>query len=440
MWQERLLVAARRARRGLSRVLVPPADGAQRNVYYLYTEVVFAAVLSAAASFNSAFILRLGGSNVLVGLLSSLPALIAVFTYLPSARILEKRVDRMRPVVSTLLLARLPYVSLVLLPLLATRYVPEIIVAVLVLGQVPAVFFSTGWSPLLSELIPMRSRGTVLAWRSILSSATIAALIFAAGRLLEVVTFPVNYQVLYAVGAIGGGVSVWLVSRIQPERSEAPVPVDRSQGERGSWLGALRTTALRERGFSRLVLNTLLYNLSAWMIGPLVTIYFVRELGASDGWLGTRGTLAHLGVIGGYWVWRYVVRRFGDARILRILAPLMCSYALLLGLIPSLSGILVIELVMNFVGSGVSLSHSMTFLELLPEGKKYSATAVYSMIMNVGAFAAPLLGVALSERIGIRTTLLIAAGMRMLGGLLFTIFPVETVGDQRTTGVTVPHP
>jgi len=82
----------------------------------------------------------------------------------------------------------------------------------------------------------------------------------------------------------------------------------------------------------------------------------------------------------------------------------------------------------------------MTFLELLPEGKKYSATAVYSMIMNVGAFAAPLLGVALSERIGIRTTLLIAAGMRMLGGLLFTIFPVETVGDQRTTGVTVPHP
>ncbi len=437
MWGNSLSVAADRVRTFVRRHVVPPEDVTGRNQYFLFAEVVFAAFLSAAASFNSAFILRLGGSNTLVGLLSSLPALVAVFAYLPSARILEKRTNRMRPVVLTLLLARLPYLFLALLPLLATGRVPELVVGFLVLGQLPAVFFSTAWSPLLSDVVSTTSRGTVLAWRSILSSGTIAALIFLAGRWLEAAVFPLNYQVLYAVGAIGGGVSVWLVSRIVVPPQKSPAPSDPTRKEKGSWFSALRSTAIREKGFSRLVLNTFLYNLGAWMIGPLVTIYFVRELGASDGWLGTRGTLAHLGVIAGYWVWRRVVRRRGDAVILRTLAPLMCLYALLVGLIPSLTAILLIELVLNFVGSGVNLSHSMTFLELLPEGKKYSATAIYSMVMNIGAFIAPLVGVALAEAIGVRTTLLIAAGMRGLGGLLFTVFPVRTDSSHRTVGVTM---
>jgi len=61
----------------------------ERNVLFLYAEVAAAGVMMAAQSFYSAYLLRLGASNTLVGLLSSLPPLVAVFCYLPSARILE---------------------------------------------------------------------------------------------------------------------------------------------------------------------------------------------------------------------------------------------------------------------------------------------------------------------------------------------------------------
>mgnify|MGYP007001783475 CR=1 FL=1 len=51
-------------------------DVQERNVALLYVEIAAASVLSAAANFNSAFALRLGASNSLIGLMTSLPALI----------------------------------------------------------------------------------------------------------------------------------------------------------------------------------------------------------------------------------------------------------------------------------------------------------------------------------------------------------------------------
>ncbi len=425
---------AGRASAAVRRAVIPPSQPTERNIHFLYVEIVFASILSAAASFNGTYVLRLGGSNALVGLLSSIPALLAVFTYLPSARFLERQTNQMPWVVRSLFLARLGYLFLPILPFFMGRYVAEATVAVLVSMQVPAVFFSTAWSPLLSDVVPPRQRGNVLAWRSILSSGAIAPLIFLAGRWLDAVTFPGNYQWLYVAGVLGGLASTYLVARIRPEASAAPEGVTAEEAEpapkpapaaRGSWWADLRGLLAEEPGFRRIVVNTLLFNLGAWMIGPLFIIFFVRELGATDGWVGTLGTLAHIGVILGYWLWRKVVRRLGDARALLLAALPVCAHPFLVALIPNLTVILILDLAVNAVAPGVNLSHGMIFLELLPARRKYSATAIYSMVMNAGAFVAPLIGVAIADRIGIANTLLLGGTLRALGALTFYLFPLK---------------
>ncbi len=425
--------AARHTVSAVRKVFVPPTQPTERNTYFLYTEVVLASVLSAVASFNGTYILRLGGSNTLVGLLSSIPALLAVFTYLPSARFLERQRNPMPWVVRSLFLSRLGYLILPVLPFVMGRHVAEATVAALVSMQIPAVFFSTGWNPLLSDVVPPRSRGNLLAWRSILSSATIAPLIFLAGRWLDSSVFPGNYQWMYVVGVLGGLGSTWLVSRIRLEPSAAPVPADPSRAAPASWWGSLRDLMTHDRGYTRIVVNTLLFNLGAWMISPLFIILYVRQLGATDGWVGTLGTLAHIGVIAGYWVWRRAVRRFGDARCLLLAALPVCAHPFLVALVPDLTVILVIEFAINAIAPGVNLSHGMIFLDLLPPGRKYSATAIYSMVMNVGAFVMPLVGVAISNRIGIVNTLLIGGTMRALGALTFYIFPLKQPEPWRRT-------
>lgn len=430
MWKERLVALGRT-------VFVPPRTRDERNIYFLYVEIIFVALLSAAGSFNSAYILRSGGSNALVGLLSSLPSLVAMFLFIPAASFLERRQRQFPWIVGSLFAARMGYAVIFLLPFFLRRFVPELTVAVLVLMTVPAVLFSTGWSPLMSDVIPMRSRATVLAWRSILSSMTIAPLIYLAGRWLDSVAFPLNYQLMYAVGFVAGAYSCYLVSRIEvPAKEAAPASARSKLNE--PWFRSLWFTLRENPRFARIVVNTLVFDLGAWLVGPLYVIFFVRQLGATDGWLGLNGTLSHIGVIVGYWLWRRIIRHLGDARTLWVSLPLACIYPFMVALVPKLTFILFAGFLINVTSPGVGLSHGMMFLEMLPEGKKYSSTAIYSTVMNIGAFVGPLIGVAAADRIGIIPVLLIGGMLRVAGALLFYIFPIKELPAKRQAADAMP--
>ena len=417
----------------LHAIFVPPRTQDERNIYFLYVEIVFASILSVAGSFNAAFILRAGGSNTLIGLLSSIPALVATCLYIPSARVLERQSQQMPWIVGSLFLSRLGYLLLALLPLfLNHHHLAEVTVGILIAMTIPSVVFSTAWSPMLSEVIPARFRATVLSWRSILSSCTIAPLIYLAGRWLDYGMFPANYQWLYLVGFLAGAYSVYLVSRIRmkPAPAQETLNGEDPQPPKERWSEALKSVFRGHAGFTRIVMNTLLFNLGAWMVGPLYIIFFVRQLGATDGWLGLRGAITYIGVILGYALWRRIVRRIGEARSLLIALPIVSAYAIMIALVPHLTFILFADFLVNTIGPGVDLSHSVMFLELLPEGKKHSSTAVYSAVMNLGAFVCPLIGVALADRLGIVPTLLIGGALRCIGASLFYLFPVKEPGKR----------
>jgi len=340
---------------------------------------------------------------------------------LPSARLWERSNRVMPRIVGSLAITRSGYGLIAVLPFLASRYLPEATVAVLVAMTVPSVFFSTGWSPMLAEVVPARNRATVLAVRSILSSGTIAVMTFLAGRWLDSRAFPGNYQWLYAVGLIGGMVSVWLVSRVQCDQ---PDDTEAAERPKTSWRAMFRTAAQESRPFLKLIGNTLVFNLGAWMVMPLYVIFFVRQLSATDSWLGLNTTLAHVGVVVGYWVWRRIVRRIGEHRALLIALPLATIYPFLIGTVQQLWFILIASFLINVINPGVNLSHSMLYLEQLPRDRRHSWNAVYSMVMNIGAFACPLFGVALSEWIGLVPTLYIGGAMRLLGAGMFYLFPI----------------
>ena len=68
----------------------------------------------------------------------------------------------------------------------------------------------------------------------------------------------------------------------------------------------------------------------------LYTIFFVKELQASDGWVGLNTTLANIGVIFGNLIWRRIIAKVGDNRALLLSIPMSASYAFLVALIPEL--------------------------------------------------------------------------------------------------------
>src|SRR4051794_11063405 len=90
----------------------------ERNIRYLYIEILFASILGGIITFNSAFAIRLGASNELNALLYSAPALLSAIASIPSAHFLARRVNRRLWLLGSVFFMRLGYLIVALMPLL----------------------------------------------------------------------------------------------------------------------------------------------------------------------------------------------------------------------------------------------------------------------------------------------------------------------------------
>jgi len=88
------LLPLRRLARRLHPEGRPPITNEQHNERVVYAEMFFQAIAGAGAfSFTSVFLVRLGAPNYLVGLLSSLPALMIILTVLPAGAFVKRQRD-----------------------------------------------------------------------------------------------------------------------------------------------------------------------------------------------------------------------------------------------------------------------------------------------------------------------------------------------------------
>lgn len=406
---------------------------AERNIWYLYVEVFWSAIFMAAMAFNATYALRLGASNALIGWLSSFPALLAMVVMLPAARFLETKSDRAPWLKWSLLTGRFPFLFVALVPWVFKQHQAEIIVAILILRAIPMNFFSAGFSPMLADIIPVRDRAQVLANRSIINSATVAVCTFLYGQWMDAAaniswaTFPVNYQLVYIVGAVGALMSTYYVSKLRVPETKIVKRVPRPKVKKPSWRAfkeILHVMKHENRDFVRIVVNTWVFNLGAWLVMSLYMIFFVKNLNATDGWVGLNTTLANIGVILGYIIWQHVIRKLGFNRSLLLAVIPAASYAFLVALFPNLTLILLWGVLINLINPGVNLTHYNILVQLCPEERRASYMAIFSTVMNAGAFLAPMAGIALAGVIGIRWVLVIGGTIRLFGALMFHIWKV----------------
>ncbi len=421
----------------------------ERNIHYLYVEIFWAAIFSAVFAFNATYALRLGATNQMVGWLSSLPSLFAMLMMVPAARFLESRKNAGPWMFVSLALGRVGFLSAAFIPWLFPNRAAQVVIYLFILRSIPITLFNTGFSPMLADVIPERDRARVFANRNIILSGVTAMATLASGQWLDAAThlhwadFPLNYQLLYILGGIAALVSAYYVTKVKPPpgkehhrrahpRSE-PTTVDAASDAQVSARpslparvrATLRELRVERRDFTRITVNTMVFNLGAWLVMPLYIILFVNELGATDSWIGLNSTLANLGVIAGYALWRPWINRLGDNRVLRLTVPFAASYAFLVALFPNLTLILIWGILINLINPGVNLAHTNVFYRVCPEERRASYMAFYSSVMNAGAFVCPLIGVALSDIMDIRWVLLIGGIVRLLGGFMFHIWKLE---------------
>ncbi len=402
-------------------------DRPTRNAFYLVVEIFWASILAAAASFNGAYAIRLGAENVEVGLLSSLPALLALLVSIPAGQFLQARSRRKPWIVSALLINRTGYLLVALVPLFKFSGIPHgtMVVWVLSIASAGAHFFNVGFIPMLAEVTPEDRRATVFSARNIVYNASLSVCTLLFGLLLNGMEFPTNYQIMYVIGFAASCLSTYFLIKI-----DAPDATSMTKTQGFSQAIQIQVKTLREAfsdhpEFIRITRNTFFYGVGLWLASPIYILYYVKTLNADDAWIGIQGTILSATTLIGYAVWRSLIKRWGEPAILKRIILTAGLYPVFAGIFPSLNLILVIVAINGLLVPGINLSHFNTLLKVTPESNRPGYTALYITITNLGAFICPLIGVAIANWIGSGPALIIFGILSIVGSSSFWISPVQ---------------
>jgi MFS family permease len=367
-----------------------------RNTLFLCMEMFWVTMLSAGVNFNTAFAVRLGASNFHIGLLTSLPSLMAVLVSIPSGRILERKTNRKGWLFGSLILYRSGYLLLALVPFIKIPGLnPGLLaVMVLVLIGIPAHFFNVGWMSLLGEIVPEGRRAATFTARNVISLTGNSIFIFLYGMWLDRVKFPGNYQIMYLFGYILSFLSIYYLFRLDvpPLKVTAVPPPIRGISLWQRWV-SFASDLRQHPAFMRIAVNTLLHGMGIWTASPLYVLYFVR-------------------------IW-------GESKTLKIAILGAGVLPLLVGLVSNLNFILVAVAINGLVAGGINLSHFNIFLKTCPEQRRTTYVALWITMMNIGACVGPLAGVALANHFGLAPVLTACGVVIILGSSSFLLWPVQ---------------
>jgi MFS family permease len=280
---------------------------------------------------------------------------------------------------------------------------------------------------MLSDVVPIGKRASVFSARNIVYNLSLSICGFLFGLWLETIIFPINYQILYAFGFITALLSLFYLMKVNiPDSHVNPIKqeIGNKKTIRQNWHD-LKDVLANHQGLIRIAGNTFLHGIGVWMAGPLYILRYMRDLGASEAWLGLNGTILTAATILGYALWRWLLPRWGEPITLKRTILLVGIYPLLVGLLPSLPLILIATAFNGLIVPGVNLSHFNTLLQVTPEHNRPGYTAAYMTIANMGAFLGPLVGVALANLLGIAPIMISCGILCILGSTSFWFWPVR---------------
>ncbi len=379
------------------------------------------------SSYISVFIVRLGASNLLVSLLTSLPAVIGASLYVPLGWFVGRQHDMIRLTNRYRLVHRGGFLLMALAPFLFKAHLPAVIVALWALGAVPGALINLSWTAAVAEMVPPQRRPSVNGFRWALVSLVTAVSVAGFGYLLEHTPSPIGYQIVFATSFLGGLLNMYFWSLIKlpsaGPSAVAPAPLEVARGSiLAQRLRAYFGSFAEESAFVRFLLTTFVLRFGLNLPAALYSIYWIRTLKASDLWIGWRGTASSLALVVGYFTWGRIASRKGHHPVLLACTLGMGLYPVLTALVRTQTLLPLVAIVFGFFVTGIDLAFFDTLLHICPAKKRASFVAVNLVFADLALFVAPMTGSLLTRWVDIRTLFFVAGGIHLLALVLFWLF------------------
>jgi hypothetical protein len=438
------------SREGL-RALVRPRTVGERNVRAVLVDGIGVGIVTGVSTFLSVFLVRLGASNLLVGLLTSLPALAGALFAVPIGRFLERQRNivpwysgmRVWVLWSYALFGLLPFV----LPL---DVVPWAVILIWALVTVPSTFVNVAFTVVMGGVAGPKHRFALMSLRWSSLGAVTAVTVSLVGQILDRGTFPLNYQLVF-IGSFVGGLLSYLFSRsiVLPNNPVAgsvaeaeAVAAGRITPRSVGRLIGLRPVALvrdlraSPPAFARFVASAFVFRGGVAMAIPLLPLYWVREVGATDAWIGIITTANSAVLLVAYFLWSAAARRIGVGGVLLASSFGMAAYPFAVASTHSVAMLAVFAGLVGMFAAGNDLVNFDLLLSTIPAERQATYVGIHQTLQNAALFVMPLIGTALADFVGITLALVAAGLVRLVGAGLYLAMGVGRAGVEEPAGET----
>ncbi len=372
----------------------------QQGLRYSIFDGAFASMMGSLAGgvFLMGFALKvLRATPAQVGLLAALPMVANVVQMLGSY-IIEKTGRKKRLCTTSVIVSRVLWILVILLPLALLGDLRDDRVAVLVaIVAVSSLFGSLGnvaWLAWMSDLVPPETRGSYFGRRNMIASFTGMVITVAGGKFLTTWnrhfsdSSPFGYLILFATGLVFGLVSSWFLSRMP----ETGTPAAREGG--GISLASF-LHPLQDRNFLSLILFVSVWNFGIQIAGPFYNVYMIDHLKMSFSTIALLATLSTLTTLLMMKVWGPISDRLGNRPIIVVSTWVLIAIPFVwIAARPQAPGspLFIAFALSGAFMAGASLSQFNILIKLSPQAGRSIYLALFAAITGLCGAVAPIVG------------------------------------------------
>lgn len=393
----------------------------KKNFLNVQIDAVGIGFANAASPFLPVFLTRLGASNFQIGLLTSMPG----FTGLILALVVGRFLQRQPNVVPWFSRARLLVVSAYAATGLAGFFVPEeflvpTILGIWALATLPQTTVAVGFSVVMNAVAGPTHRYELMSRRWSILGLTTALTVAFAGQILDKINFPINYQLVFLGLSLGGLVSYYYSSHIELPDVVPPIPVrGRSFKERFREYSSL---ILSHDDFVRISIKRLVFITGTMLATPLFPLYYVRQVQANDAWIGLINMAQTAVLLVGYFLWTRESRLRGSRFVIIWTTLGISIYPALVASTQQVEIIVILAALAGIFQAGIDLVFFDELMKTVPVEHSATFVSLAQSLQYLSAVIAPIFGTIIATQIGLGGALIVSAGIRFTGFLLFTFW------------------
>ncbi|EKN70814.1 major facilitator superfamily protein [Neobacillus bataviensis LMG 21833] len=393
----------------------------------IYHGMVSIVAVNLAGNFFPIFAIAiLGASNYQVGLISSLPPLVALVMTIPAAILLNRLEQQKKTVALSVFWARIMFLLLAGVVFVHSSYQAWAFLIIVAIMNIPGTISTIGWQTLISGMIKEDRRGTFFSDRNRLLTIVGMITTLIIGILMKKHTEDAAaYQVLFIIAFLFGLMEVFFLLK-HKEKTESK-PDNKKKNSSMDW------SIFKDKGYKWFLITALCFNFSWQMAWGLFNIYNVKYAHATILWISIFSVANQLVQIFSFPLWKKFAEEKSNTLMLVWVAAGMATAPFLTVLSTNLVYLTLVQMTSGFFVSGTTLLLFNLLLEKSPMEKRTYCITTYNVLLSFVAFIAPQIGIWLLEVTGMETSMGINSLLRFISASVFLLMYLKFKNTKTST-------